>query len=144
MTPSPLAPEPPMTDTATDPCPCLSWARDAQDEITPHHPRCDSPLNAALWECPNCRVRAINGTGPGWHSRPDACTHACGDLADQQVRMRAHRVRLDAMGYALLAMVRGFRAWAADEDGVHYEAWPAYVEACRVLGLPKPSEDSAS
>ena len=33
-------------------------------------------------------------------------------------------------------LVRGFEEWAADEDGIHSEAWDAYQRAKLVLGEP--------
>ena len=34
----------------------------------------------------------------------------------------------------ILRLVRGMESWAADEDGVHPGAWPAYADAKLGLG----------
>lgn len=49
---------------------------------------------------------------------------------------------LDRAVRALVApLVRGMEAWGSDEDGIHPEAWNAYVEGKRALGEPVPYED---
>ena len=45
----------------------------------------------------------------------------------------------------IAALVKGIETWAADEDGVHTDAWSAYVAAQAALGRPvrDPSGDGA-
>jgi hypothetical protein len=33
-------------------------------------------------------------------------------------------------------LVQGMKNWAADEDGIHPQAWPAYYRACKILKEP--------
>jgi hypothetical protein len=40
----------------------------------------------------------------------------------------------------IAALVKGMSAWAADEDGVHTDAWDAYLAGRAALGLPPPKE----
>lgn len=126
------------TDNA--PCPCVTMTRDASDHISPHHPACE--LRVSLWECENCGARAINGKGREWSTLPgDRRMHACPRLPSRLSPCPAVAIELAPAEQALVAMVRGFRVWAADTDGVHEHAWDAYVYACRVLGLPEPKEE---
>lgn len=90
-----------------------------------------------LWECENCGERAINGNGRARTARDDERFHACERLT-VSVAKRAARVTMHNTEAALAALLVGVRRWAADEDGVPYEMWPAYVAACDALGLPRP------
>lgn len=54
-------------------------------------------------------------------------------------RVDEHRAELAAFAARVVA---GFKAWAADEDGVHYQAWDTYQEARRLAGL-EPAEEEA-
>ena len=40
------------------------------------------------------------------------------------------------MGELAAALVLGIEKWSADEDGVHTDAWSAYVAARAALGRP--------
>lgn len=45
----------------------------------------------------------------------------------------------------IASLTLGIERWAADEDGVHYRAWDAYVAAREALGRPvrDPGGDGA-
>lgn len=65
----------------------------------------------------------------------DVCTHVrdnaagiCGTCEPEAMKLHLFAVRV----------VAGFKAWASDEDGVHYQAWDAYQEARQLAGL-KPA-----
>ncbi len=34
----------------------------------------------------------------------------------------------------LLRVLDGIESWASDEDGVHYDCWQAYKDACVMVG----------
>lgn len=93
-----------------------------------------------LWECENCGQRAINGNGHGWTARGDERWHRCEGTAERLLPRPAFRIDLTPVEQALVGMIRGMRRWAADEDGVHDEAWDAYVAAHKALKLPEPRE----
>ncbi len=38
-------------------------------------------------------------------------------------------------------LVKGMEAWARDEDGVHADAWGAYVTARTVIGRPLTADE---
>lgn len=115
--------------------------RDASNHVARHHAAC--PRSVSLWECGNCGARAINGTGREWSTLPDdRRMHACTRLPRRLSPCPAFAVDLNTVERALVAVVKGMRVWAADTDGVHTDAWDAYVEACNVLGLPAPKEDA--
>lgn len=55
---------------------------------------------------------------------------------------RCPQFNLDRAVRALVApLVRGMEAWASDEDGIHPEAWDAYVAGKRAIGERVPYED---
>ena len=98
--------------------------------------------NVELWECDNCGERAINGKGVGWTATRDERLHACAGLpariSPQGASRLAINTTLTVPASALADLLAGVRRWAADEDGVPEEMWPAYVAACEALGLPRP------
>lgn len=52
------------------------------------------------------------------------------------------KYRIDAEGMRLLRnLLDGIEEWAADEDGVHWECWDAYRQACLALGRPVSLEE---
>jgi hypothetical protein len=95
-----------------------------------------------LWECENCGQRAINGNGHGWTARGDERLHNCASTPERLLPRPAFSIDLTPVEQALVGMVRGMRRWAADEDGVHDEAWDAYVAAHKALKLPEPREST--
>lgn len=59
--------------------------------------------------------------------------------------LTTHLPHCPAFGPELRALVsgltRGMEAWAADEDGVHPDAWDAYQRAKLALGEPVRASD---
>lgn len=94
-----------------------------------------------LWECENCGRRAIDGIGDGWVATAvDERWHRCEGTAERLLPRPAFSIDLTPVEQALVGMIRGMRRWAADEDGVHDEAWDAYVAAHKALKLTEPRE----
>ena len=97
-----------------------------------------------LWECDNCGARAINGKGREWTERNDERFHACADLRGALTPQIASRLAITTTmtvpAAALVELLYFVRQWAADEDGVPDEMWPAYVAAHKALNLPEPRE----
>lgn len=97
-----------------------------------------------LWECENCGRRAIGGRGEGWVADPEQPNerwHRCAGMAERLLPRPTVQVELDETGCALFDCVIGMDKWASDNDGVHHEAWDAYVAARKLLGLPPPPEE---
>lgn len=93
-----------------------------------------------LWECENCGGRAINGNGAGWTARGEERWHDCPKSPERLRPRPAFRVDLGTVEQALVGLIRGMRVWGTDGDGIHDEAWGAYVAAHKALGLPEPKE----
>lgn len=92
-----------------------------------------------LWECEECGARAINGKGDRWTAGDGVWLHDCA-RTKPGLLARAFRVDLGTVEQALVDLIRGMRRWGADTDGIHPDAWDAYVAAHKALGLPEPKE----
>jgi len=99
-----------------------------------------------LWECDNCGARSINGKGGEWAERGDERFHACAGLAGALTPQTASRLAITTTvtvpAASLVELLYGVRRWAADEDGVPDEMWPAYLAAHEALRLPRPEAKS--
>lgn len=51
-----------------------------------------------------------------------------------------HEAHAAALAALLSDLCRGVECWAADEDGVHGDCWPAYRKAKRALGVDIPED----
>lgn len=47
----------------------------------------------------------------------------------------------DYIGEHLKLVVRAMEAWAADEDGIHMDAWDCYAKTRTLIGQPVTEEE---
>lgn len=86
-------------------------------------------------------AQEANGQGP--HAEWSKCH--CSNWA-HELLVAGHHVNcemFDRTGFvkAVYALIAGMEAWAADEDGVHSDAWKSYVEGCRLIGKEVKTTD---